>query len=162
MGSFAVEHIEGELLGNGASAAVFSEFEDGAEDGFTVDAGMLVKAIVFGGDQGVDDVGGDIFIVGVETVAFGSIELAHGNFVCGEDFGGQYKGWVLEFLDGGECAEGAFGDTDDEDDKAQEAGEEKYPEDANGFAHSILIVRISLVGCRFFESDTKLTLKNGN
>lgn len=44
-------------------------------------------------------------------------------------------------MKGGEVAEGAFGDADDQDDEAEEAGKEDYPEDANGFTHSILIVR---------------------
>jgi len=44
-------------------------------------------------------------------------------------------------MERGQIAEGAFCDADDEDDKAMEAGEEKDPEDANGFAHSILIVK---------------------
>src|ERR1700722_4896681 len=38
MGSFAVEHIEGQLLCNGAAASVLAEEEDGAEHGLGVDA----------------------------------------------------------------------------------------------------------------------------
>jgi len=77
----------------------------------------------------------------VEAVAFIGIEFPHRDAVVGEDFGGQYEGGVLEFVEGGEFAESAFRDADDEDDEAEEAAEEDDPEDANGFTHSILIVR---------------------
>lgn len=77
----------------------------------------------------------------METVAFIGIEFPHRDAVVREDFGGQYKGRVLEFVEGGEFAESAFRDADNEDDEAEKAGEEGDPKDANGFTHSILIVR---------------------
>ena len=77
----------------------------------------------------------------MEAVAFIGIEFPHRDAVVGEDFGGQDERGVLEFLEGGEFAESAFRDADDEDNEAEEAGEEGDPENANGFTHSILIVR---------------------
>lgn len=76
----------------------------------------------------------------MEAIAFAGIILAHRDAVIGEDFGGQDEGGVLEFVEGGEFAERSFCDANDQDDKAKEAGEEGDPEDANGFAHSILII----------------------
>ena len=141
MGAFAVEHVKRELLGDGAAAAVPAEFDDSADNGLRVDAGVLIKTFVFRGDQGVDDVGGDVVIVGMQAIALIGIELTHRDAVVGEDFGGQDEGRVFEFMERGQIAECSFCDADDEDDKAKDAGEKKDPEDADGFAHSILIVR---------------------
>lgn len=140
MRALAIEHVECELLGDRAAAAVPAEFNDGADHCFSVDAGVFIEAFVFSGDQGVDDIGRDVLIVDMEAVAFVDIEFTHRNAVIGKDFGGQAEGRVLQFLEGGQFAEGAFRDADDEDDKAQEAGEQDDPEDANGFAHSILLI----------------------
>lgn len=105
----------------------------------------------------------------MEAVALIGIEFTHGDAVVGEDFGGQDEGGILEFVEGREFAEGTFCDADNKDDEAKEACQKKDPEDANGFVHSILIVK---VGCGLGrrargiaakrQSGNKLTFKIGN
>jgi len=77
VGAFAVEHVKRELLGDGTAATVPAEFDDGADNGLPIDAGVLIETLVFRGDQGVDDVGGDVVIVGMQAIAFVGIEFTH-------------------------------------------------------------------------------------
>jgi hypothetical protein len=77
----------------------------------------------------------------VQAISFVGIEFSHRDAVVRENFGSQDEGGVLEFVKGGEFAESAFCDADNEDNEAKQAGEKGDPEDADGFAHSILIVK---------------------
>ena len=63
-----VEHLLGELLGDGGSATVATQCGHGAGEGAKVDSAVVVKALVLSGNQGLHEVRRKLAKVGVDAV----------------------------------------------------------------------------------------------
>src|SRR6185312_12683055 len=93
--------------------------------------GVFIEAFVFGGDEGIDDIGRDILEFDVAAVALVLIVFAHGGAVFGEDLGGQGDGRVLQLFEGRQGAEDAQVDEDQEQDEGSQSIEKDLPENSD-------------------------------
>ena len=101
-----VEHLLGQLLRQGGSSALGAQAGQGAAQGPEVYAGMLVKALVFGGDQGLHQMRRQLVELRVDAVF---LKKSPHHFAVGvQDLGGQKALGVGNFLGGGQRAKGPY------------------------------------------------------
>ena len=98
--------------------------EDGAREGFGVDAGVAFEAHVLGGDEGVNHVGRYLVEIGVHAVARASEIASHLLAVGSVDYGCELVLRVFQFLHGRHITYDAVIYEDEEDDEKSYAGYE--------------------------------------
>ena len=114
--------------------------QDGAEEGLGVDAGVVGKAHVFRGDEGVDEVGRQLVVAHVDTVLLAVRVGAQRLAVGGQDLGGKLIVGILQVLHRGHVAYPALGDGVEDADARQDAHGEEYPKGDYDFLYHLLLL----------------------
>ena len=128
-GSRFVEHLFGQLLGQGGAPALGTETDQRPSQGPEVYAGMLVKALVLGGDQGLHQMGGQLLVFGMDAVLF---KKSPHHFAIGvQDLGSQKTLWIRNFLGRGQGAKGPNPGQEKTKEDGSGNGEDRNPEEAD-------------------------------